>query len=252
MRVLIIDDEAPARERLRNFLKTEPDVEIIGECTNGNQALEVIVAQKPDLIFLDIQMPGLDGFGLLRSLPPENRPLIVFVTAYDEYAVQAFDAQALDYLLKPFRRQRLEESLSRARKILEKSSDGDVSSRLEVLLRSLPPKNSASYPQRLVVKDGSRISIVPVQEVVCFLASGNYVEVHTSDKRCLLLRETMNHLEARLDPAHFFRASRSSLIHLPHVKEIVTEDRDCHMVVMDNGWKTRLTVRLDALQSRLL
>jgi two-component system LytT family response regulator len=248
MKVLLIDDEAPARERLRRLLETESDVLIVGECEEGVQAVEEIVAKGPDLIFLDIQMPGLDGFGVLRELPAEARPLVVFATAFDEHAIKAFEAHAFDYLLKPFRRERLQDCLNRARQVLRDTKQDAMAAKLESLLRSLPPTRTTT--ERLIVKDGARISIIPIADVVCPLASGNYVEVCTSDERRPLLRETMSNLEARLDPRSFFRANRSALVSLAHIREIVAEDKGTHILIMDNGAKVRLTAPLQDLQSQ--
>ncbi len=248
MKVLLIDDEAPARERLRRLLETESDVLIVGECEEGVQAVEEIVAKAPDLIFLDIQMPGLDGFGVLRELPAEARPLVVFATAFDEHAVKAFEAHAFDYLLKPFRRERLQDCLNRARQVLRDTKQDAMAAKLESLLRSLPPTRTTA--ERLIVKDGPRISIIPIADVVCLLASGNYVEVCTADERKPLLRETMSHLETRLDPRSFFRANRSALVSLAHIREIVAEDKGTHILIMDNGAKVRLTAPLQDLQSQ--
>lgn len=248
MKVLIVDDEIPARQRLRGFLEKEPDVEILAECANGHEALDAIVAHSPDLIFLDIQMPGMNGFDVLRELPEESRPFVIFITAYDEHAVRAFEVNALDYLLKPFPRQRLTESLERARATL--AQGGSVSRRLEHLLRSLPAA-PASYPTRLIVRDGTKSTIHPLADVICFAAEGNYAEVFAADGRRLLLRETMQSLENRLDPARFFRASRSLIIHLIHLKEIVSEGRSGHTLRMSDGSAQHLTAPLEDLQKRL-
>ncbi|MEO6848924.1 MAG: LytTR family DNA-binding domain-containing protein [Chthoniobacterales bacterium] len=252
MKVLIIDDEAPARQRMRKLLGAELDIEIAGECENGNVALDAIVAHTPDLIFLDIQMPGRNGFDVLRDLSPDCRPLVVFVTAFDEHAVRAFEVHAVDYLLKPFRQERLHESLEHVRRILKDRQQESVTTKLEALLHAVPQNASAQYPQRLAVKDGIKISIVPVIDIVCCLASGNYVEICTRDGRRLLLRETMSHLESRLDPEKFFRANRSAILNLTHVLEIVTEGKGGHIVKMADGNKLPLTVSLKELQDRLV
>jgi two-component system LytT family response regulator len=250
MKILIVDDEAPARQRLRKLLEGEA-VEILADCANGDEALDAIAAHAPDLVFLDIQMPGRNGFDVLRDLPADIRPAVVFVTAFDEHAVRAFEFHALDYLLKPFRRERLQQSLERARQITRDKEAGGVSARLEQLLQSLPAAVGMNYPRRLVVKDGARVSIVPVEDIVCLLAEGNYVEICPRAGKRLLMRETMNSLETRLDPARFFRASRSAMVNLSHLKEVLSEGKSGHVLIMANDEKIRLTVPYEQLQQRL-
>ena len=251
MRVLIVDDEAPARSRLRKMLEAEADITILGECANGDEALDAIAADPPDLIFLDIQMPGRTGFELLRDLPADARPPVIFVTAYDEHAVKAFEFHALDYLLKPFRKERLQQSLDRARGLAKQKTPPAGENKVEQLLRSLPPTTPADYPQRLAVKDGPRITILPLENIVCLLAEGNYIEVCTKDGKKLLLRETMARLETRLDPAKFFRASRSAFISLGQLKEILSEGQSGYVLIMNNGERIRLTAPFEELQKRI-
>ena len=247
MKVILIDDEQPARARMRDILRAEADLEIIAECSNGNQAVEAIVTHQPDLIFLDIQMPGQNGFEVLQELPPDNRPLVVFVTGYDEYAIKAFEVHAFDYVLKPYSRDRLIEVVQRVRQ----TRPDKVARQLDHLLRTLQDSRKISYPSRLVIRDGARTSIVSTEEIVHLSAEGNYIEVCTTDRRRLLLRETMQGLEARLDPALFFRASRSSLINLAHLKEIFSEGKSGSTLLMSDGEKVHLTASLDELQHRL-
>jgi len=252
--IVIVDDEEPARLRLARFLEKEEGAEVAALCRDGAEAIEAVALHRPDLLFLDIRMPGIDGFGVVRALPKDDRPLVVFVTAFDEYAVRAFEAHAVDYLLKPFSRERLGESLARARALLAGKRQGEAAARLDRLLQALPeadPKKPIAYPQRLPVKDGPRIVIVPVGEIVCFLAEGNYIEVCCADGRKLLLRETMASLEARIDPARFFRASRSAIVNLSHVREIRTEGKSHPLLFMANGEKLSLTASLEELQGRL-
>lgn len=251
MRVVIADDEAPALARLRRYLAKEDDVEIVGEAADGIEAVEVIVRESPDVVFLDIQMPGANGFDVVRELPAEDRPIVIFVTAFDEHAVKAFEVHAQDYLLKPFAVPRLKAALDLAREALRRGQSEAIAEKLARLLREAPVHPAAGVSRRLIVKDGTKTSIVPNAEVVCLLAEGNYVEVCTTDNRRLLLRETMQGLEARLDPATFFRASRSAMVNLQHVKEIVSEGRSGHLLRMANGEKVHLTNSLEDLQNRL-
>lgn len=251
MNVLIVDDEAPARQRLRQALVAEPEITVAGECENGGQALDALARHNPDLIFLDIQMPGMDGFEFLRAVPQEDRPLIIFVTAFNEHAIRAFEVHALDYLLKPFRRERLQESLQRARAVLQNRTEKAFTTQLDALLHSLPQNRPPQFPERLAVKDGARWFILSAAEIVLLQASGNYVEVHTLDKRTLLWRETMQHLESRLDPRRFFRASRFAFVNISLIREIQTEGRSGRTIVMSTGAAVHLTGSLETLQEKL-
>ncbi len=251
VKVLIVDDEAPARQRLRQALEAEPAISVVGECENGLKALEALAKHDPDLIFLDIQMPGMDGFEFLRAVPNEDRPLIVFVTAFNEHAVRAFEVHAIDYLLKPFRRERLRESLDRVRALLANRSEKKVAAKLDALLEALPQNRAPEYPERLAVKDGARWFILPVAEIVVLQASGNYVEVHTLDKRCLLWRETMLNLESRLNPNRFFRASRSAFVNIALVREVQTEGKSGHTILMTTGASVHLTAPFETLQAKI-
>jgi two-component system LytT family response regulator len=253
MRVLIVDDEAPARKRLRQLLDALQGVEIVGECENGFQALDALPKYEPDLIFLDIQMPGMDGFSLLRAIPKEDCPLIVFVTAFNQHAVEAFEVHAIDYILKPFRLDRLKKSVDRAQGLLSLESGKAASQpKIEELLQATPPEKGAEYPERFAVKDGPRWFIIPIGDIVTLEASGNYVEVHTADKRCLLWRETMARLEVKLNPKRFFRASRSAFVNLTAIREIRSEGKSGHTIFMSNGSTVHLTMSLDALQAKLV
>jgi len=250
MKVIIVDDEPPARARLRALLRDE-EVEIIAECGDGDAAVEAILTQEPDLVFLDIQMPGKNGFEVLQELPESPRTGVIFVTGYDEFAIRAFEVQALDYLLKPFSRERLHSSLERVRKIPQ-GEDADPARRIAQLLSSLSPQLRQSYPTRLVIKDGGKTSIVPISEVTCLLAEGNYVEVCTIAGHRLLLRETMQSLNARLDPGIFFRANRSALVNLTHLKNIESGGKSGNTLTLADSTKVHLTASMEELQRKLL
>lgn len=237
LRCLIVDDEPLARDRLRGLLRDERDVEIAAECADGRKAVAAILKLEPDLVFLDVQMPGLDGFGVLEALPPESIPAVIFVTAYDQYALRAFDAQALDYLLKPFDRERFRRALGRARDHLLKRQDGTLEPRLLALLEHLAERKP--FLERLVIKSAGRVYFLRTEEVDWIEAGGNYVRLHTG-KDSHLLRETMNHLETRLDPQRFLRIHRSTIVSIERIKELHPWFKGEHVVILRDG--TRLTL----------
>ena len=237
MRVLIADDEPLARERLRSLLASEDWLEVIGECQNGSEALDSITRLKPDLVFLDVQMPGANGFQVIEAVGPERMPLVVFVTAYDKYALRAFDVHALDYLLKPFDRDRFEQTLTRARQQLERRSTGDLERRLLELVQDL--RGQPHRLERFVIKAGGRVFFVRSDEIDWIEAAGNYVKLHVGTD-AHLFRETMNALEAQLDPDLFFRIHRSHIVNIERVKELQPWFNGEYVVFLRSG--TRLTL----------
>jgi two-component system LytT family response regulator len=234
MRTLIVDDEAPARERLKRLLADIEGVELIGEAEGGVQAVEMIEGERLDLVLLDIQMPGLDGFGVIEAL--EDPPLVIFVTAYDEYAIRAFEVNALDYLLKPFSRERLEKAVRRAQEAL--TEEQDFAMRLGPLLESLATQGR--YLTRLAVRDRDRICVLDVDEVDWIDVEDEQVMVHIGD-RAYLIRRTLTELEARLDPAHFFRAHRSAIVNLSRVKEVIPWFKGSHKLRLTTGAEVELS-----------
>jgi two-component system LytT family response regulator len=234
MRTLIVDDEAPARERLKRLLADIEGVELIGEAEGGVQAVEMIERERPDLVLLDIQMPGLDGFGVIEAL--EDPPLVIFVTAYDEYAIRAFEVNALDYLLKPFSRERLEKAVRRAQEAL--TEEQDFAMRLGPLLESLATQGR--YLTRLAVRDRDRIRVLDVDEMDWIDVEDEQVMVHVGD-RAYLIRRTLTELEARLDPAHFFRAHRSAIVNLSRVKEVIPWFKGSHKLRLTTGAEVDLS-----------
>jgi len=252
IRVLIVDDEPPARELIATLLREDPDVEVAGECANGRSAVAAIERLSPDLVFLDVQMPGLDGFGVLSALPMERWPLIVFVTAYDKHAVRAFEVHALDYLLKPFEYDRLRQAVQRARAELQQSDDTLSQTRLLALLEDIQQR-SQNW-DRLAVRDSRRITFFKPEEIDWIETEGNYVRLHVGGKSHLL-RQTMNTAEARLGSKKFLRISRSTLVNLERVKEWEPLFHGDSLLTLEDG--TRLTVSriyregLDRLMARL-
>jgi len=234
MRVLIVDDEPPARERLKRLLADIEGIELIGEAEGGVQAVEIMEENKPDLVLLDIQMPGLDGFEVIEAL--EDPPPVIFVTAYDEYAIRAFEVNALDYLLKPFSRERLAKAIRRAQEAL--AEEKDFAAQLGPLLESLAAQGQ--YLARLAVSDHDRIRVLDVDEVDWIGIEGEQVMVHVGD-RAYPIRRTLTELEARLDPACFFRAHRSAIVNLDRVKEVIPWFKGSHKLRLTTGAEVDLS-----------
>ena len=234
MRTLIVDDESPARERLKRLLTDIKDVELVGEAEDGAQAVELIEREKPDLVLLDIQMPGLDGFGVIEAL--EDPPSIIFVTAYDQYAIHAFEVNALDYLLKPFSRERLGTAIHRAKGA--QAEGRDFSEQLAPLLENL--STQGRYLTRLAVRDRDRIRVLDVEEIDWIGVDQEQVLVHVGEK-AYPIRRTLVKLEARLDPALFFRAHRSAIVNLDRVKEIIPWFRGSHKLRLTTGAEVELS-----------
>jgi two-component system LytT family response regulator len=249
IRALVVDDEPLARERVLSLLQQEADVEVVGECSDGGQAVSAIQQHAPDLVFLDVQMPGCDGFEVIRSVGADRMPTVVFVTAYDEYALQAFEVHALDYLLKPFGRDRFQQTLQHARTHVERRRAGDLGKRLMALVQDIKPE-----PQRLdrlVVKSGGRVFFLRTDDIVWIEAAGNYVRLHLGEDSHLF-RETMNGMEARLDPRRFVRIHRSRIVNSDRIKELQPWFNGEYVVILQNG--TRLTLSRgyrEKLQERL-
>ncbi|MDX2044919.1 MAG: LytTR family DNA-binding domain-containing protein [Acidobacteriota bacterium] len=210
------------------MLKDHADIELVGECKNGAEALKFLRAQTPDLLFLDIQMPELDGFALLAALDEAEIPAVIFVTAYDQYAVRAFEVAAVDYLLKPFDHERLDKALQRARASLREPDGGQLDQML-TLLTQLHAR--AEYLERFVVKHNGRVLLVPVDEIDRIEAAGNYLALHAG-KTEHLIRETLGNLEQRLDPKRFLRIHSSTMVNLDRVKELHVHVNDEEQIVL--------------------
>jgi two-component system LytT family response regulator len=216
IRTLIVDDEPLGRRRVRQLLEEAESITIVGECKNGNEAVAAIKELKPDLVFLDIEMPGKNGFDVLEEVGADCVPCVVFVTAYDEYALQAFDFHAVDYLLKPFDRERFLEAVDRARAELE-STNGSVQKQLLSLLEEL--KEKERFPKRVAVKEKGKVVFVRIGEIDWIESSGNYVRLHVGDTSHLM-RSTLSGLEDQLDPLEFIRIHRSILVNVDRIREV--------------------------------
>ena len=224
-KVIIIDDEPPAREVIKHFLKEHTDFEIVGEAENGFDGLKLIQTESPDLIFLDIQMPKLTGFELLELI--DTPPTIIFSTAYDQYALKAFELHAADYLLKPYNRQRFEEGLKKARTLIQQQST-------PISAEALVQDYLQEPAHRLVVKDGTKIDIIPTDEIIRIAAQDDYSEIITA-KGKHLKKQTMKHLEQVLDPCRFVRVHRSSIVQVSQIAKIDKYGKETHLAQLKNG-----------------
>ena len=249
IKVLVADDEPLARERLTALLAQEPDMEVVGEARDGEEAITAIHDDSPDLVFLDVQMPQMNGFDVIEAVGTDKMPLVIFVTAYDQHALKAFQVRALDYLLKPFDRERFKDALSRARKQLEREESGDLGKRLLALVKDL--RRDQPKSDRLVVKSGGRLFFLRTDEIDWVEAAGNYVRLHVGPASHLL-RETMNAIEGRLDPEKFFRIHRSRIVNMERIQELQPWLNGEYAVLLRTG--TRLTLSRgyrEKLQDRL-
>ncbi|MEP6940602.1 MAG: LytTR family DNA-binding domain-containing protein [Rudaea sp.] len=251
IRTLIVDDEPLARRGLELRLRKHADIEIVGEADNGRKAFRAISTLRPDLMFLDVQMPGIDGFELLRAVPATQIPLTVFVTAYDQYALAAFAASALDYLLKPVDDARLDESIARARARLAERKAEDHYERLLKLIGTLPNAAELKLDEalggaapplagKLTIKDGSRVLRVDIESIRWIDAAGDYMCIHAGEDTHVL-RGTMHQLEQRLDPKRFARVHRSTIVNLDRVKEMRPHLNGEFFLVLDSGHELKLS-----------
>jgi two-component system, LytTR family, response regulator len=237
IRTFIVDDEPLARQRLRQLLEREVDIELAGECADGRQAVAALRQHRPDLVFLDVQMPVLDGFAVLEELGAERMPVVIFVTAHDRYALRAFEVHALDYLLKPFDRDRFCKALDRARAQFQQTQSQDVNQRLLALLADV--QETRKPLDRLVIKSAGRVCFVRTAEIDWIEAAGNYLRLHVG-RDVHLLRETMSRLELRLDPRLFPRIHRSTMVNIERIRELQPAFHGEYVVVLRDG--TELTL----------
>jgi two-component system LytT family response regulator len=234
VRALIVDDEPLARRGVRLRLQTFKDVEVVGECGDGASAVEKILELSPDVVFLDVQMPGMDGFEVLRALPRESLPAVIFLTAHEEHALRAFEVHALDYLLKPVDDERFGAAVRRARQVGDADSKVQMAERLLQMLE----RDSLRYPSRFPVRMGPRIQVVLTDDIEWIAAAGDYAELH-SGGRCYLLRETMNSLEEKLDPTRFLRIHRSRILRVERIRELRGIDNREYLVKLSDGSEHR-------------
>lgn len=236
MRALIVDDEPLGRQRIRLLAREEPELEIVAECDSAADALAKIARLSPDLLFLDVRMPEMDGFELLEKLPRERLPVVIFTTAYNTHAVRAFEAHALDYLVKPFQPERFKEAVARAHEHLVTRQVSSAAQGLLDLLanRQSSPVVATLYLTRLTVKDGDKVSVIKSAEIDSIESAGNYVSVNVG-KQSHILRQSLNSLEKQLDPEQFLRVSRSAIVNLDRVKELQPMFKGEHIIILQNG-----------------
>lgn len=251
LRVLIADDEKPARKRLVDLLAGIPEVEVVAVCASGEAAIRAIREHQPDLALLDIQMPEVDGFAVIEAVGVAAMPVTIFVTAYDQYALRAFDAHAVDYLLKPFSDERFGQALHRAMQFVRSErQSAAVVRRMAALLDSVRPE-APRYLDRIVLKARGRVYLLKVEDITWIEAAGVYVKLHT-EGAVSLHRETLRHLEEHLDPHQFIRIHRSSIVNIDHIAELRSDSHGDYTVILDSGTALRLSRTYRArLQERL-
>ena len=248
IRALIVDDEALARGRIRKLLAGEPDLEIVGECSNGPEAIAFIRQQRPSLVFLDVQMPEVSGFDVLRALPQNLWPAIIFVTAHDQHAIEAFEVHALDYLLKPFTLPRLLAAVNRARQHLQARDSATLHQQLAEWLKSTA--SEPVYLNRIAVKSGNQTHFIKIEDLDYIEAAANYAVLEARGERHVL-RETITNLEAKLPPRSFVRISRSIIVNLDRVKALQSSLRGEYTVVLQDGRQLLMTRGAQEMQEKL-
>ena len=250
IKVLIVDDELLGRKRIRSLLGEHADVKIVGECANGSEAVEAIRNLKPELVFLDVQMPETDGFGVVETVGAENMPPVIFVTAYDKYAVPAFEINAVDYLLKPFDEERFEKALDRAKRGLRNQEPTEIKENLRKLLTEV--KSEPKYLKRIPVKSAGGTTLVLTEEIDWISAAGHYLELHTGNETHLI-REKLSVIETKLDPQNFVRIHRSTIVNLDRIKSLHPMFNGDQLVVLKNGRELNLSRNYyDKLMTRLM
>ena len=238
IRALIADDEALARKFIRRMLKDDRDFEVIGECSNGKETVAMIRKESPDVVFLDVQMPEMDGLAVLESIGIERLPEIIFTTAYEQYAIRAFELHALDYLLKPFDQVRFKDAIKYAKERLRSERRNDGRMQISALLENI--KNKPQYLERLVIKAGGRITFLPTDEINWIEADDKYVHLNTSKARPMV-RQTLSAMEAQLDPAKFRRVHRSAIVNVERIAELQPLFSGEYSILLQDGTKLTLS-----------
>ena len=249
IRTLIIDDMPLARERIRRVLSYDADIEIVGECVDGKQAVDGIRNLNPDLVFLDIHMPEMSGFDVIEKVSVDKMPVIVFVTAYDEFALRAFEVHAFDYLLKPFEMERMQETIARAKELIQKGNNSNLDQRLSDLIKTV--RKSEKYLKRLAIKSRDKSVLLMVEEIDYIVSDGNYLYIHFGGKSHLI-RASLQYFETRLDPEKFVRIHRSTIINVDSVKEMHPLFNGDQLIVMKDKKQLNLSRKYRDRLNRLL
>jgi two-component system LytT family response regulator len=255
VRVLLADDEPLARRRIRDLLSHAGGAEVVGEAEDGPATVRAIRALRPDLVFLDVQMPGMTGLEVVREVGVDEMPAVVFVTAYDQHALAAFELAAVDYLVKPFDDERFEQSFRRARRRVELQEVGRLSGELLAILQGAapvpPPPVPPAYLERIAVEMRGQVRVVPVGEIDFIVAAGPYAEIHAGERK-YVIRERMQTLEERLDPAHFFRAHRSAIVRLERIECLLRAPGGDYAVRLRSGARLKVSrSRFEELEARM-
>lgn len=241
VRVAVVDDEPAARRGVLHLLAADSEVSVVGEAGDFNSAIALIEREKPDVVFLDVQMPGGEGFDVLHAIPSDRRPIVIFVTAYNEYALKAFEVHAVDYLLKPYEDERFSAALTHAKDLVRSRQTGSVRVKIEALLEMLKhPREDDQGSERLLIKDGGEIVFLKTDEIDWIEAEGDYMKFHVVG-RSYLQRETMARLEARLSPRKFVRIHRSTIVNLDRVRKLSPSFIGDYAVVLNDGTKLKLS-----------
>lgn len=249
IRALIVDDEALARQMIRSLISEDGEIEIVGECGDGREAIAAIKKYQPDLMFLDIQMPGLSGFHVLEKIEPQQMPYVIFITAYSQYAVKAFEFHALDYLLKPFEKGRFFESVNRAKEVIRQQGLSRLTEEIIRMIKTVPgthipgvPENIQVEPflQQLTIREGGRIFAVDVEDIVRIEAANQYARIHTLTGSHLVSC-SLKAMQSRLDPRQFFRIHRSAIVHVKFIHEVRTAKNGACTVLLNTGKCLRLS-----------
>ena len=243
IKTIIVDDEEDARELLKIYLSDEVDITLVAECKNGEEAIAAIQRQTPSIVLLDIQMPGIGGLEVIEKLTPPY-PYIIFVTAFDEYAIDAFELNAIDYVLKPYSEERIKQALKKAKNRVRDNDLKQLTKQYEAILEALKGdalgENREGYFQRISVKNPQRTLFIDVADIIMLEASDQYIEVHTSEGK-FIVRDSIDHLEQALDPHIFFRTHRACIVNLQEVKALESPTSKTSMVILKNGMKVRLS-----------
>ncbi len=240
IKAIIVDDEAPALANLELLLAKDSQIELLTACSDGASAIETIEALQPDLIFLDIQMPEVSGFDVLKALSPNHRPYVIFVTAYDQYAIKAFEVNAVDYLLKPFDDKRFFDAIAKAKNLIHQEDQQMLQVKLGQLLQHLDQDRTQRYLKKLSVRQGSKISFVKVEDIIWVEADNQYVKVHLKTASHLM-RQSLSYLDQHLDPGSFYRTHRSAIVNVHRIESLEPHFKGDYNIRLENGVVVKLS-----------